>query len=150
MPTLVPKFLLYSWLCCAHGCVYTCTVNFDCDSTIVPPTPKISAGANIVGVWKTKSYLFIRRTLKNWCWSGYSYLSSVELLQVKSHDDSIFHLWNYFKNLGCDNVYLTSLIKVNKTTKKHGILKSFPKKKKAQKKMPKGSQKKLRKFGHCQ
>ena len=33
--TLMPKFLLYSGLCCAHGCVYTCTVHTDCDCTVV-------------------------------------------------------------------------------------------------------------------
>ena len=35
MLTLMPKFLLYSGLCCAHGCVHTWTVHTDCDCTVV-------------------------------------------------------------------------------------------------------------------
>ena len=35
MLTLMPIFLLYSWLCCAHGCVYTCAVQIDYDWTVV-------------------------------------------------------------------------------------------------------------------
>ena len=27
MPKLMPIILVYSWLCCAHGCVYACTVH---------------------------------------------------------------------------------------------------------------------------
>ena len=34
---LMPKFLLCSCLCCAHNCVYTCTVHTDCDCTVVLP-----------------------------------------------------------------------------------------------------------------
>ena len=43
MPTFMPKFLLYSCLCCAHGCVYTCTVHTDCDCTVVFPLWPIGA-----------------------------------------------------------------------------------------------------------
>ena len=28
MVMLMPIFLLYSWVCCAHSCVYTCTVHW--------------------------------------------------------------------------------------------------------------------------
>ena len=33
--TLMPKLLLYSWLCCAHSCVYICTVRAHFDRTVV-------------------------------------------------------------------------------------------------------------------
>ena len=43
MPTLMPKFLLYSSLYFTHRCVYTCTVHTDCDCTIVFPLWPIGA-----------------------------------------------------------------------------------------------------------
>ena len=39
----MPKFLLYSCLCCAHGCVYTCTVHTDFHCTVIFPLWPIGA-----------------------------------------------------------------------------------------------------------
>ena len=40
---LIPIFLLYSWLCFAYDCVYTCSVHTDCDCTVDFPLWPIRA-----------------------------------------------------------------------------------------------------------